>query len=126
MKKVLTEGTRTLPSITFDADSAELRIEGWSFSEKPQAIFDPVVRMIENYAIEQDKSIDVHVNLHCFNTASGKCLMNVVQAAGGMKQANGRIIWHFDRDDEETREWGEDISHATGIPFEFIPYQKKA
>jgi hypothetical protein len=119
MKTTISQGSKTLPKITFDPEQCELRIEGWSFSEKPQVIFDPVLKLLDEFFAETDKSMSMHVSLQCFNTASGKCLMNIAQAIGN-RNDNNRIIWHFDDEDEETREWGEDISHATGIPFEFI------
>lgn len=119
MKTTISQGSKTLPTITFDHVEGELRIEGWSFSEKPQAIFDPVLKLIEDFLTESDKGISLHVSLQCFNTASGKCLMNIAQAVGNHDRSN-TIYWHFDKEDEETREWGEDISHATGIPFQFV------
>ncbi|MBI1268358.1 MAG: DUF1987 domain-containing protein [Cryomorphaceae bacterium] len=119
MKTTISQGSKTLPKITFDPDQCELRIEGWSFSEKPQTIFDPVLKLIDEFISETNKGISMHVSLQCFNTASGKCLMNIAQVIGN-QQGNNTIYWHFDAEDEETREWGEDISHATGIPFQFV------
>ncbi len=121
MSEILVKGSNVLPQIIYDPSIHEIGVSGWSFSERPMQVFEPVFQILENY---MGKPLTLQYKLNCFNTATSKCLIlltekiKVLQTSG----IDVKVIWHFDSDDEETKEWGEDISSVTGFDFEFEPY----
>jgi hypothetical protein len=108
-------GTRTIPRIAYNEISNEVFIEGWSLSERPHGIFAEVNRK---------EKVTVHINLYCFNTSSSKCLMELsrqICLPDSTGEPKGSISWHYDPQDLETMEWGEDIAISAGVKFNFLP-----
>jgi hypothetical protein len=118
MPETLVKGNNVLPLITYDTTLHEIGVSGWSFSERPLQVFEPVFQILENYT---GKPLTFQYKFNCFNTATSKCLILLTEKIKAL-QTDGidvKVIWHFDSDDDETKEWGEDISSVTGFEFEF-------
>jgi hypothetical protein len=121
MSEILVKGNNVLPLITYDPSVNEIAVSGWSFSERPLQVFEPVFQILEKY---EGAPLTLQYKLNCFNTATSKCLILLTEKIKAL-QTGGidvKVIWHFDSDDDETKEWGEDISYITGLEFDFQPY----
>jgi SiaC family regulatory phosphoprotein len=121
MSETLVKGNNVLPLITYDPSINEIGVSGWSFSERPLQVFEPVFKILESH---EGKPLTFQYKLNCFNTATSKCLILLTEKMKELHSAGTdiKVIWHFDSDDDETKEWGEDISSVTGFEFEFQPY----
>lgn len=124
MKQTIVKGSNLVPEITFDQNSGEISIEGWSFSERPSQIFDPIFQIIQENSEKLKRELFIRVKLYCMNTASSKCLVQMAELLRkDTSHFYGKFIWHYDEQDEETKEWGEDIAIISGVPFDYLPYQ---
>jgi hypothetical protein len=67
----------------------------------------------------------VNVQLEYFNTSSSKCILDVFKK---LESINGRtsitINWHFEEDDEDMLEAGEDYQAIINIPFKMIEMEE--
>ena len=119
--QVLRQGNRIHPEIRFDADQMEIRISGWSFSENPAEIYAPAFELAKAHSSERLKIV---VDLKCFNTASTKCLVELIAILrdSNIAATDSTIVtWGYDEQDPESIEWGEDLEMVTGIRFNYEP-----
>jgi hypothetical protein len=62
------------------------------------------------------------IKLEYFNTASSKCLLDVFKASEGIREIGKEIVvyWHFEEDDDDMEEAGEDYQAIVNLPFKLI------
>ena len=68
--------------------------------------------------LEAETPLTVVVQLEYFNTSSSKCLLDLFKRLETSSEVS--IKWHFDADDEDMLEAGEDYDHIVSVPFTFI------
>jgi hypothetical protein len=66
----------------------------------------------------------VFVQLEYFNTSSSKSLLDLFKRFE--KLSTVEIHWHYDSDDEDMLEAGEDYDHIVEVPFRFIEVEPSA
>ena len=118
----ISEGTNMNPRISYDERSNSIEISGWSFCEKPMDVYRPVFDIIETMMTHRESPLSLNFNLACFNTATTKSIFEMVRLIDAESKVKGReyeINWFYNDEDPETREWGEDLSMACGIPFNY-------
>ena len=120
---VISEGSKINPHITFNESSGDLEVAGWFFSERPEHFYLKIKETLSEKMLNSRTVLTLHVKLNCFNTASSKCLLILAKDAmgKGFIPRIGKVLWYFNSEDEETKEWGEDIASAAGLDFEYIP-----
>ena len=116
MGPLLIASTAKTPEIQFDADLGQLILSGRSIPENAVDFYRPVLEWAQSDG--PDASLTVLVQLEYFNTSSSKCLLDLFKRLenGGDVQ----VKWHFDADDEDMLEAGEDYDHIVSLPFTFI------
>lgn len=117
--QILRQGNRIHPEIRFDSDQMEIHISGWSFSENPAEIYAPAFEVAKAQSSERLRLI---VDLKCFNTASTKCLVeliNILRDSNVGAKDIALVTWGYDEEDPESIEWGEDLEMVTGLRFKY-------
>ncbi len=122
MENLKIEGTLKTPSIDFDKDSGVLRISGRSIPENSIDFYKPLIDWIDRYALDPADQTQVHVQLEYFNTSSSKCILDVFKKLESVKHSGKPITvkWHYEEDDEDMLEAGEDYDAIIDIDFEMI------
>ncbi len=118
---ILRQGNRIHPEIRFDAERKELLITGWSFSENPAEIYHSALELLKTRSTEKIRLV---VDLKCFNTASTKCLVELITTVKNNNLGSTDeylVTWGFDEEDPESMEWGEDLEMVTGVRFSYMP-----
>lgn len=121
--RTLNEGSKINPKITFDEDKLEMRVEGWSLSERPMQVYYECMEMAATLRNSVSKPIRLVIHLQCFNTASSKCLMDLAVLISDTRTyigIPGEIVWCYNSDDPEAKEWGEDIEAGAGVSFSYL------
>jgi len=116
MRPLLIASTAKTPEIQFDADQGQLILSGRSIPENAVDFYRPVLDWAQ--AVGSDASLTVMVQLEYFNTSSSKCLLDLFKRLENGKDV--KVKWHFDADDEDMLEAGEDYDHIVSLPFTFI------
>jgi hypothetical protein len=68
----------------------------------------------------------VNIQLEYFNTSSSKCILDVfkkLEAINKGGQSSVVINWHYEEDDEDMSEAGEDYQAIINVPFKMVMVQ---
>jgi hypothetical protein len=122
MESVKIEGTPKTPTIEFNRDSGKLFIKGRSIPENSIDFYKPLIDWLDTYAMKPADETEVHVQLEYFNTSSSKCILDVFKKLEGIKRSgkNVSVKWHYEEDDEDMLEAGEDYDAIIDIDFQMV------
>ncbi len=121
MDALIIKSTEDTPHISFNASTGVLEISGRSLPEDAAGFYAPVMDWLKNYKQSPGSSSVLMMKLDYFNTASSKIILDIFNSIE--KIANDRkIIWHYDKDDEDMLEAGQEFSEIVEVPFEYKPY----
>jgi len=116
------EGSPKTPSIVFDLQSGVLEIKGRSIPENSIEFYKPLVDALDKYSTGAKPSTTVNVQLEYFNTSSSKCILDVFKKLEGIHKGGSAVIinWHYEEDDEDMLEAGEDYQAIINVPFKMV------
>ena len=122
MESLSIQGTLKTPSVEFDPVKGLMEIKGRSNPENTLVFYRPLMEWLEEYAKDPGNKTIVNIQLEQFNTISSKCILDVFRKLETIYKANHEveINWHYERDDEDLLEAGENYKFLTGIPFRMI------
>lgn len=126
MESLRIEPTEFTPLICFDPNEHTMEISGFSRPEDVrrfyQKFFDwvdeNVVDLTNN--IKNDSELKLKFELIYFNSASSKCLLDMVIMLKKIYSGKLLVNWYYEEGDEDLLEAGEEFSDAVEIPFNFI------
>ncbi len=122
MEKYSIEGTPKTPSINFDLNGGILEVKGRSIPENSIEFYKPLVDALDKYASNAKPATTVNVQLEYFNTSSSKCILDVFKKLEGINKGGSAVTinWHYEEDDEDMLEAGEDYQAIINVPFKMI------
>ncbi|MCC6399878.1 MAG: DUF1987 domain-containing protein [Flavobacteriales bacterium] len=122
MEPLIYEGTAKTPSIHFDAEAGRLELKGRSIPENSIDYYKPLIAWVDKYARAPRPSTVVHVQLEYFNTSSSKCILDLFKKLEAIRTQGNELAvhWHYEEDDEDMLEAGEDYQAIINIPFRMI------
>ena len=112
------EGSPKTPTIEFNSGSGYLLIRGRSIPENSIEFYSSLIAWTDTLC-SSEGFVEVNINLEYFNTSSSKCLMDLLKR---IESANvkAQINWHYEEDDEDMLEAGEDYDAIIDLPFKLI------
>lgn len=111
------EGTDDTPTIIFDKKNGLFEISGRSLPEDSVEFYKPVLEWVSNYAKDPNAATQFVFKLEYSNTSSSKLIQDVLTSLEKIKGV--KILWCFQKDDEDMEETGREFSDRLDIPFEF-------
>lgn len=128
MDSIKIEGSPKTPAVYFDATAGHLEIKGRSIPENSIEFYKPLVDWLDAYASTAKPVTNVNVQLEYFNTSSSKCILDVFKKLesihiGGTSQIT--INWHYEQDDEDMLEAGEDYQAIINVPFKMVEIEEE-
>lgn len=127
MDNIFIEGTPKTPTVNFDPDQGVLTIKGRSIPENSIEFYHPLIEWIDKYSLQPIEKTEVNIQLEYFNTSSSKCILDVFKKLEGIKKSGKDIVvkWHYETDDEDMQEAGEDYQAIIDLPFEMIEIEEE-
>lgn len=128
IEAITIEGSPKTPTINFDGESGVLEIKGRSIPENAIEFYKPLIDWLTNYADNPQAQTKVNVQLEYFNTSSSKCILDVfkkLESIQNSKASSISINWHYEEDDEDMLEAGEDYQAIINIPFNMIEVEEE-
>jgi hypothetical protein len=124
MESIIIKATAKTPSIDFNPDRGILEIRGRSTSEDSNVFYKPLIAWCEEYAHNPPDKTTVDVQLEHFDTSSSKGLLDFLKRLRVIKEKHKEveIVWHYESNDEDILEAGENFEHITGLPFRMTPH----
>ena len=119
MEVITIESSPKTPSIKFDSKQGKLEIKGRSIPENSVEFYKPLVESLERYASAPTAPTQVDIQLEYFNTASSKCILDVLKKLETIHRQGNQVIinWYYEEDDEDMREAGEDYQAIVNLTF---------
>lgn len=122
MNSLFISGTPKTPTINFDGNEGSIIIEGRSIPENSLDFYKPIMEWLDFYLVEPKEETNVTIRLEYFNTSSSKCLLDVFKKLEIIFKRGKKVLinWHYEADDEDMLEAGEDYQSIVKIPFKMI------
>lgn len=122
MDPIVIESTPKTPSVNFNASTGVLEIKGRSIPENSIEFYKPLIEWLEKYGTAPQPKTVVNIQLEYFNTSSSKCILDVFKRLEVILNNGQDVIinWHYEEDDEDMLEAGEDYQSIIKVPFKMI------
>lgn len=116
--------TDDTPEVILDA-SGDFQFIGKSLPEDVASFYDPIIDWIGEYGENANDTSVFKFKLTYFNTASSKMILDILMKLEELSE-NGtdiKVEWHYEEEDEDMEEAGEEYSDIVDVPFEMVPYE---
>ncbi len=122
MNAVNIEPTSKTPKVRLDADAKVFEIEGRSIPENSTEFYKPVFDWLDNYSGNANPETIFHFKLEYFNTSSSKCILDIFRKLEKLHESGSKVTikWHYEEDDEDMQEAGEDYESIVKVPVELV------
>lgn len=117
------EGSAKTPTVEFNSNG-NLHLKGRSIPENSIEFYKPIIDWIGHYGANVNPETVLNVQLEYFNTSSSKCILDVFKKLETLSGSNVSIKWHYEEDDEDMLEAGEDYEAIIDLPFEMIEVEE--
>lgn len=127
MQAFKTQATDETPSVVLDPEQNVFEFCGKSLPENVTAFYGPVLTWLDEYGKSARQKTVVDFKLVYFNTASSKLILDILFKLENIHQAGTEILirWHYDAEDEDMKEAGEEYGDLVEVPFELAATQLK-
>lgn len=122
MKKFKKLATKHTPHINFSILSGIFSIQGISRPENADAYYQEIIQWVEEHTdeIQQMQSLKLHVELEYINSVSLKNMLRLLRTIISINPHNTIVEWVYDKEDETSKEEGEELSEILKKEFVFI------
>ena len=120
------EGSPKTPHVNFDPETGLLELKGRSIPENSIDFYKPLIDWIDRYGRGPKAKTALHVQLEYFNTSSSKCILDVFKKLESIRAGGNEVtvLWHYEADDEDMLEAGEDYAGIINVPFKMIQIEE--
>ncbi|HXB12821.1 MAG TPA: DUF1987 domain-containing protein [Bacteroidia bacterium] len=127
MKGIKVEGTETTPNIEFDPAKGKLEIKGISVPESARDFYKPLIECLGEYVTGPASLTSVDIMLDYFNTTSSKCLLDIFRIMQTIHMQGSQVVinWHYEKEDEDMIEAGENYQLIVSLVFNMIEAKGK-
>jgi len=126
MEALHLDGSPKTPHVHFDPETGLLELKGRSIPENSIDFYKPLIDWLDQYARAPKSKTALHVQLEYFNTSSSKCILDLFKKLEGVRATGNEVtvLWHYEADDEDMLEAGEDYAGIINIPFKTIQIEE--
>lgn len=121
MDSLKIHGTQQTPTIDFKING-DLLIEGISLPENVHSFYGSVFEWIDELKNNLPKHITITLDIEYSNTASSVIILKLLRKLIDYSKEGPslKIVWKYDKEDEDMRDDGEKFQNLTNFKFEFI------
>ena len=123
MEDLKHEGSAKTPVVEFSSNG-ELLLKGRSIPENSIEFYKPLIEWLESYSESPNSTTVLSVQLEYFNTSSSKCILDVFKKLESVSGSEITVKWHYEEDDEDMLEAGEDYQAIIDLPFKMIEVEE--
>ena len=127
MRKLIIDQTPNSPKVILDPENKIYEISGESRPPDVREFYDQIITWMDDFSLQLVKANDktepviFTFNFEYFNSSSGKMILDICKVLARL-QARGMNVtvdWHYERDDVDMMEVGQEISRIVKFPFEY-------
>lgn len=122
MEVIKITGTDDTPSVNLDKDKGIFEMSGRSLPEDVTAFYQKILDWISEYVKSPNNKTEFNFKLEYFNTASSKVILDILLKFEEIVENGKEVVvkWHYNSDEEDMLEAGEEYADIVNIPFEYI------
>ena len=126
MEKLVLQGSPKTPEVEMDGENGVINLRGRSIPENSIEFFMPLNEWVDQYCTAPKGETILNVRLEYFNTSSSKCILDLFKKFEKINgiASNVCVKWHFEKDDEDMEEAGEDYRAIVELPFEIVEVEQ--
>jgi len=126
MDSINIEGTPKTPTVKFDDQTSVLVIRGRSIPENSIDFYKPLIDWLDSFSAGNANGITLNMELEYFNTSSSKCILDVFKKLENISKQGKSVAvkWHYEEDDEDMLEAGEDYDAIIDIDFQMVKVEE--
>ena len=126
MRKLIIDQTSNSPKVILDPENKIYEISGESRPPDVREFYDQILTWMDDFSLELVKANDKKepvvftFNFGYFNSSSGKLILDICKVLARL-QARGMNVtvnWHYEKDDVDMMEVGQEISRIVKFPFD--------
>ena len=128
MEKILIKATTNTPKVVLDTDKMIFEISGESRPKDASKFYIPILQWLDELGKIVTKKTDdtslfeFNFRLEYFNSLSAKYILDMCKklsrySSGG---ENISVKWHYEEDDDDMLEVGQEMSRISKLLFEFV------
>ena len=124
MEPLVLASTDDTPEIILNKAESVFEINGRSLPEDIIQFYSPVFSWFEKYVADPNEETLLKVRVDYFNSASQRALNEIFTILCRIP-IKGKVVnveWHFNEDDDEMKEAGQEFAEITKLPFRYISY----
>lgn len=126
---MIKEGNKT-PAVCFDYKNGKLDITGYrSMPESASQFYAPLLEWVTKYVLKPSTlSTEVTIRLEYFNTATGKCFVEILKKLDKLPLQNHPVFlkWYYEDEDEDMAQSADDIQASIKyVRIEKIAYKSQ-
>ncbi len=125
MDALIIEATDDTPKVVLDPSNNEFEFSGKSLPEDVTTFYSPIMDWLDQYAESPNSKTVVKFNLVYFNTASSKLILDILFKLEEIFDDSNdvSIEWHYQEEDEDMEEAGEEYGDLVEMPLELKSYE---
>jgi len=114
--------TDKTPELCLDDSKGMVSISGRSIPEDSLEFYRPIIQWLEQYAASPQPETNIHIRFEHFNTSTSRSMLEVFRKLQNIYQQGNKVnvYWHYEEDDEDMMEAGEDYRSLLGLPFHLV------
>jgi hypothetical protein len=118
------DGSSDTPRIVMNPGNNHFEITGISLPENAHDFYQQVFNWLDDFTKNPTPNIIMDVKLKYFNTASSKAILEIFLKLEVIHKKGYDVLirWHYQEDDEDMLDAGEQYAELVDIPFEHIEY----
>lgn len=105
--------------------TGEMQLTGKSFPENTAEFYEPLIEWVKKLGKSAPPRINMTVRLDYFNTSSSKLVLLLFKHLEDIHlegKSKIKIIWLYNRNDEDQFDSGIDYQSIIEVPFELVEY----
>jgi hypothetical protein len=120
MEALKIEAKYDTPRVVLDPGNGTFEVSGRSIPEDADEFYQPMLTWLEKYSKESSPSTDFVFKLDYLNTASSRCIQNVLLLLKSIKGVS--IQWLYKEDDQDMEDAGNDFAELIEFPIVLKSY----
>ncbi|HTB30764.1 MAG TPA: DUF1987 domain-containing protein [Bacteroidia bacterium] len=122
MDTIEIEATKDTPAVTFYPERGYLEIKGRSISETSAKFYRPLLDSVEKYMFKPVSPTFVHIHFDYFNTASAKCIIELLKRLEGLTKKGHKVEvhWYYKASEHHMYQSGMDYKTILDLDFRMV------
>lgn len=128
MEKIIIEATTNTPKVILDPDRMIYEISGESRPKDASLFYNPILQWLDEFGefITKQKDdtalFEFNFRFEYFNSLSAKYILDICKRLNkyGPGGKNISVKWHYEEDDDDMHEVGQEMSRISKLLFEFV------